>query len=801
MTSRWRLTAVAAVATLAAASGLAAVFNDFGWLQPVAGGIAVVAIVSELARSTRVAAALGPVLAAAAMLLYVTAIEAGDKAYGGVIPTGASLRALGDLARNGFDDIRSLATPVPTHQSLVLLAVVGIAAVELVVDLIAVTLRRAAVAGLPLLAVFALCTSVSRHGVGWIPFANATAGYLWLLLTDAKDRVGRWGRTIGTEPAPKAVRGGWADLDATPSPLSALGRRVGLTAIAVAVVVPLLVPGLHGGLPKHGGNGLGNGGGSSRTLTINPIVSMTSFLKSSAATPVITMRSTDPSPVYLRLTSLDAFDGRTFSPSELTAKSGAVVSDGFQTPPVSGVGVSTQIAVSPDLSVHYLPVPTQAENVDLKGDWHYDAGSNTIFSARTTTKGAAYTVASIRDEPTAAELTSAPAVTSPGQLARYLALPPLPASIRNLADAVTTSSPAPFQKALAIQNYLLAPPFRYSTQVPPANSATALEDFLLKTKQGFCQQYATAMAVMARLEGIPSRVAVGFTHGQRQADGTWVITTHDAHAWPELYFPGYGWLPFEPTPRSDGQAIRPTFTQAAPNGGNDNADVKKEGKNPTAKAASGAPATARVDRADGADTAVIPPATPTHQAHHRSRTWWLVGLAVLLVGLAAPGTARVVVRRRRHGAMSEPSAATAAAWAELRDTFVDAGIDWSDTVTPRTVARMVTADAGLDRHAREALAQLVRAEERARYAPAAAANAGGANADLGAGLWEAVSTVRTSLTRAQERPERILAAVMPRSTRRSLHAAAGRVADALDGFDRLAARLRRAVTRLLPRPA
>ena len=72
--------------------------------------------------------------------------------------------------------------------------------------------------------------------------------------------------------------------------------------------------------------------------------------------------------------------------------------------------------------------------------------------------------------------------------------------------------------------------------------------FLTQTKAGFCQQYATAMAVLVRELGIPARIAVGYQEGTLQDDGTYLVQTKDAHAWVEVFFEGYGWLPFEPTP-------------------------------------------------------------------------------------------------------------------------------------------------------------------------------------------------------------------------------------------------------------
>ena len=148
MTNRLRLTVHGALATICASISLSSVFSTMRWLMPVVGGILVVAIVSELVRRTPIPAFLGPILAAGAVLCYITAVYTRTTAYGDAFPTGSSLTQLSHLARSGFDDVHNLATPVPTRSGLVLITVVGLAAVELVVDLLSVTLRRVALAGL-----------------------------------------------------------------------------------------------------------------------------------------------------------------------------------------------------------------------------------------------------------------------------------------------------------------------------------------------------------------------------------------------------------------------------------------------------------------------------------------------------------------------------------------------------------------------------------------------------------------------------------------------------------------------------
>jgi Transglutaminase-like enzymes, putative cysteine proteases len=81
-----------------------------------------------------------------------------------------------------------------------------------------------------------------------------------------------------------------------------------------------------------------------------------------------------------------------------------------------------------------------------------------------------------------------------------------------------------------------------------ADDPDALLTFLTQTKAGFCQQYATAMAVLVRELGLPARVAVGYQAGTLQDDGRYLVQSDDAHAWVEVFFEGYGWLQFEPTP-------------------------------------------------------------------------------------------------------------------------------------------------------------------------------------------------------------------------------------------------------------
>jgi hypothetical protein len=139
---------------------------------------------------------------------------------------------------------------------------------------------------------------------------------------------------------------------------------------------------------------------------------------------------------------------------------------------------------------------------------------------------------------------------TPEQYGRWTTLPEdaLDPRIQEIAEGWTAGATSDYDKVLAIQRRLHAPEFAYSTEVEPTGDADALLEFLTQTKTGFCQQFATAMAVLVRELGLPARIAVGYQTGTLQDDGGYLVQTKDAHAWVEVFFEGYGWLQFEPTP-------------------------------------------------------------------------------------------------------------------------------------------------------------------------------------------------------------------------------------------------------------
>jgi transglutaminase-like putative cysteine protease len=124
-------------------------------------------------------------------------------------------------------------------------------------------------------------------------------------------------------------------------------------------------------------------------------------------------------------------------------------------------------------------------------------------------------------------------------------------SVYEAAQGVTSDAQTPYEAAALLETwYRGAGGFTYDEQPPaPLGGTPALVDFVNETKRGYCQHYAGAMALMLRLLGIPSRVAVGFTSGEYDnGDKEWTVKDTNAHAWVEVWFPEFGWIPFDPTP-------------------------------------------------------------------------------------------------------------------------------------------------------------------------------------------------------------------------------------------------------------
>jgi transglutaminase-like putative cysteine protease len=749
-----RLTLAAAAATLLLSLTLAPLLQGVGWLVAV---IVVVGIISGVGAATRQLVRWWPLVLVVQLLAFVltlTWLFARDAAVLGLLPGPDVVRVMTDLVSAGLSVTRQEAPPVESTTGVIFMVTGGIGVVTLLVDVIAVSLRRPAVAGLPLLAVYCVPAAVLGGGLSWWFFVAAGVGYLLLVGADSADRVRGWGRVLGGPDDPQGER-------ALGGPLSG-ARRLTAVCLVLAAVVPATVPGLDQAMFGSGsGRGHGKGG---NIVVINPILKLRENLTARNNVVVIRYKTTADQPEPLRIVSDDTFTGNDWSPSVGSIPRDNRVQDGLTAAPglsplIPTRSLQTEIDVL-DLRQTYLPLPYPTTKVDIKGDWLYDSRSLNVVGDNITTRFTSYTVQHLAVVPTAQQLNDAPAPKIE-VLSTYAALPPgTPRQIGDIARKVAGSGTS-YSKALALQQWFRSGGgFNYNPQVlpPKGRSEGGGNDAVLaflRDKQGYCVQFASAMAVMARTLNIPARVAVGFLPGTRRSDGTWEISVQDAHAWPELYFEGIGWVRFEPTPAARVQQPPPWAVPAVPN---------EPAASPSASASARPSATSSVaPRGDTTrDTAAQAPQRPLMDRILAAIPWrWLAVLLVLLALGAVPMAAASVVGRSRwrRAAVGPPAVRAEVAWDELRRRLEDLGIRWVSSWTPRALQRRLIDDHHLAGSAQIALGRLVTDLERARYAPP-----GGVArevADLQADVSTVIDTVAASTE--VERRDRRRARWLPRS--------------------------------------
>ena len=162
--------------------------------------------------------------------------------------------------------------------------------------------------------------------------------------------------------------------------------------------------------------------------------------------------------------------------------------------------------------------------------------------------GDRYTFVSAVTDASVQDLEQAGSDYPPEIVDRFIQLPPeFSPQVAGLAQALTAGAATPYAKAKAVETYLRTIPYNDAIPAPPAG-VDPLEYFLFDLQQGYCDYYATAMAMMLRSVGVPARAVSGYAEGiYDQEAGVYFITERDAHTWVEVFFPEYGWIEFEPT--------------------------------------------------------------------------------------------------------------------------------------------------------------------------------------------------------------------------------------------------------------
>ena len=655
---------------------------------------------------------------------------------GSLIPRGTRWDEMAESLRDAVETAQLYAAPVPAQADSIhpMMLVFG-AVCLLLVDVAACTLHRVPLAGLPLLTVYAASVSLLGGGVPWWVFVAGAAGFLAMLFLHEDDQVSRWGRPLGRSDAAADASGfGVRTGTARSNALS-----IGAAATGLAVILPVFIPTLS---LSVFGNGPGNGKGDVRIE--NPFTDMKRDLSRGEDVPLLRVTSDGGGIAYLRIAALTVYSGASWTPGDRDIPQSQQPNGPM--PPLVGVNPDlrrreTQYTVSAydNFDSIWLPVLPAVSNVQATGNWRYDSSTMDFLAAddSTDTAGLDYTMTGVQLDLEGAGLAAAPAAT--GELAtRFTDLPgDFPKTVADLATKVTADQPTRFQKAVALQDWFRRDGgFRYDLEATSAGNGNAALLSFFDEKVGYCEQFASAMAVMARSLGIPARVAVGFLRPDQIGPATYEYSAWDLHAWPELFFPGYGWVRFEPTPGVRAGGV-PSYTRdqlpdlpavdpSSSATGNPALDRQ------TRSASPGASVTQRDRGAGSVGDSPVP------------WRWILAGLgtAVLLAGL---GTVPRLLRRWRRDRRWATAPGPETAWRELRDDAIDLGLRWPTGLSPRATGRYLAQllarpvdGATPERPARgpqecpeaaDALDRLVQAVELHRYARPGAPGSPGASMD------------------------------------------------------------------------
>jgi transglutaminase-like putative cysteine protease len=543
----------------------ARVFVDTGWLAPAIAAAVLSLTIAVVCRRLHLNGALALLLSGAALvaflpwLLGVTARP--------VLPTARAFALLDDLWAVARVELAETPAPAPSLAGLVLAVTAGVWAVTHLGHELLVRFQRPGPALIPMTVLWAaplvVPMAADRTWPQAVPFLAAVGFTLLVTATDTPEPGGEG------------------------APVSAAGVALGAVVIVAAMLAPGLLPGYEAGPWVALGS-------RTEPRGYQPIVDISDRLRLPEERDVLRVQTSQRT--YLRLAGLDSFDGFTWrlgdgegsyrpDPQALYAARDVL-------PPEQPAATTQPLYVDVEvleLENIYVPVPYQP--VEVLGPhrdemvWSTEGG----FLATWETvegelggeprvgvrEGVTYRVQAARPTPSYDDLDAV--VVPPEILAYWTDLPREYPRLRAEAEAVYAAAGATtnVDKAFALQDWFTGSDgaFTYDLDVPALRGDDALEEFVLEDRTGYCEYFATAMAVMLRETGVPARVAVGFLPGRvtREADPDagrelteYTVSTADAHAWVEVLFPGEGWVTFEPTPRSDLTQVVPTVEDLTP---------------------------------------------------------------------------------------------------------------------------------------------------------------------------------------------------------------------------------------------
>lgn len=766
------------MATAGSATALTAVIHGGMWFGYVLLAALLVATTGGMLRLWRVPTVVVAAGQLAVLLLLITWAFA-EHGIAVLVPGPEACHELATLLTTAGDQAYRELPPVAATPAMLCLVTITMGVVAFIVDTL-VARGVPAVAGLPLLGVYAAPAALSDDLLPWWTFVLGAGGFAALLAVHHSHH--HHARTLSRLPS-DAVRPG---NPATP-----------VTILAVTLVAGLLAGSTFTGIGTAGripGNTSGNarpvaGGG----YGIHPFTSLRGLLNRAEDVPMFEVAGLGDEQRLLRAFTLSKYEpnnGWTLPDGPMPQ--GVPASGKLPDPKGTEPGQRQRpIRIKP-LNWNDVWLPIYGVPSDLRGlgdGWIYDADSGTVFQERSKPPNTYTEMADINrpskqqlrdtDKNTVAD-SSTPSVSSD-----YTELAHVDARVARLAEHLTADATTRYDKARAVwEHFDPDNGFKYKLETAPATDENAMADFLFHGKRGYCEQYASTMAVMLRSLDIPSRVAVGFTTGERDGSRR-TISTQDAHAWVEVYFPEVGWVSFDPTPLNDGRAFTPEYLRDESSGsesstsdsegsqdrqreqaehdrdhlatpeGQDTRPTTRVGVFPAhASAWTGWACAVLAVLALAMTTAMVllrrhvdRPPTDTTKPPQRTITrlaawlptitvaswslvvllagWqvhWLVGVTFATLGLGAmtPAAVRETQVRRRLHTMTAGTNAPRAAWRELRDECGDRGLIITPGDTLRSIAERIGETSRLDVAGSAALYSVVGELEHAWYAPSGA---------------------------------------------------------------------------------
>jgi transglutaminase-like putative cysteine protease len=656
------LAAVAATTTLVSLLTWQGFTQDFGLtLGPLFIVAVVVAGTGAVGRWWRVPR---PLLVLAQVLLVAMVVSA--FVCGSPLPIGDAWDRLLTAFQDAAQSANRFAPPVPSNEPPVHpLLIAGGAGCLLLVDILACTLRRVPLAGLPLLTIYSVPVSMTGEGPHWILYTLTAIGFLAMIFLSETEQIARWGPILVEDlghAEPKALT--------VPTWPRTGARAIGGVATALSIVIPILIPTLN----VHVFN-FGPGTGGSDDISIeNPMVDLKRDLVRGEDVQLITIHTDDPDPSYLRIAVLNRFNNNEWSSGDREVPN-SQTADGTM-PGLVGVSSGLtrhqydyDLEATRDFRSTWLPTTQQVDRVNAPGDWRYDTSTMDFLASNDSldTSQLSWSLRAVKLDYDVTRLATAPPVGA--LVARdFTNLPSgLNPIVRQFATQVTANATSRFEKAVALQGWF-RDQFTYSTDVSLGNGADDLVRFLSEGeggRTGYCEQFAAAMAVMARELGIPARVAVGFLEPDKVGDDTWVYSAHDLHAWPELFFSGSGWVRFEPTPPGRASGV-PSYTTEP-------VVIPDITDGPTDSESAANPGLPR-DSSEAQPTDSGKDKAGSQSGGNRFPFALVAGGLLLLVLLLAGAFGPRLVRRRRRdqrGLLGPEEA-----WVELRDTTIDLRLPW-----------------------------------------------------------------------------------------------------------------------------